>query len=643
MKKLKLFCTLAVCLAITGMFCGSFINPIKTNAVVSVVKNPVISKTSTKISAPATIVKEIKNSNDLEESNISGVQIAIMDVNNQAQIVFSDDTSLSIIEAMNYISEKALPAFRFNTLEEGDALIAYLNQLTYANKITDLFFVCNDSSILKSEVIKYSMARGVLDYSGKDFSTPFTVSSETMKSFSSIAIVDADKIDVEKMEYFKDAYMSIWVKTEVTDAFNIMKIISNGVNGIISANQQTIIDCMNKINDISTIVRKVTVVGHRGASLDDISDPTTSTKIPENSMAAFKYAYENSADLIELDVMFSSDKELIIMHDNTINRTLDVVTAGDLYVSNLTKEQIQSYEYRGCNAEYKTERVPTLQDVLNEFKDKDLRILIEIKSDAAGLSKAVSDAVKNKNMQNQVSCISFYKSQLEIMKTEMPEIACGILTYTPLETTDNIINIPNNISTINSLLSGGKFAYAPNTGLYNANLFAQEIIRGVSFNGWTYVNAKTRNDHLGYGVSALTVDVPQWFNKKLAKINVSNEKMSVNIGEEAIIDIILKSYDGSDIAIDSTRLNPVIISGDAVEIQDGKIIASKTGVAVVVPRYQQSGYTVMGAPVEITVNNLDTKSSGCGSIANFTNIMLCIVFAGLVIVSTHKNRLNNKI
>ena len=45
---------------------------------------------------------------------------------------------------------------------------------------------------------------------------------------------------------------------------------------------------------------------------------------PENTMAAFKSAYDISADMIELDLRMTKDGEIVLIHDNDLARTADV-------------------------------------------------------------------------------------------------------------------------------------------------------------------------------------------------------------------------------------------------------------------------------------------------------------------------------
>ncbi|MCH8294735.1 glycerophosphodiester phosphodiesterase, partial [Candidatus Poribacteria bacterium] len=54
-------------------------------------------------------------------------------------------------------------------------------------------------------------------------------------------------------------------------------------------------------------------VAHRGAS----------GNYPENTLLAFRKALEIGVDEIELDLYFTKDEQLVIMHDSTVNRTTD--------------------------------------------------------------------------------------------------------------------------------------------------------------------------------------------------------------------------------------------------------------------------------------------------------------------------------
>ena len=91
---------------------------------------------------------------------------------------------------------------------------------------------------------------------------------------------------------------------------------------------------------------------HRGASATH----------PENTLAAFREAIRLGAQMIEFDVYVTVDKELVIMHDPTVNRTTD----GKGKISEMTLAEIKQLDAGVRKApEFKGERVPTLKETLD--------------------------------------------------------------------------------------------------------------------------------------------------------------------------------------------------------------------------------------------------------------------------------------
>lgn len=118
---------------------------------------------------------------------------------------------------------------------------------------------------------------------------------------------------------------------------------------------------------ITTITNQnMKIVAHRGAS----------TLAPENTMAAFQKALDFGAAYIELDVQQSKDDRLVVMHDVALERTAqETGNIGDYTLKQLKKMDVGSF----YDASFKGEKIPTLDEVLNQFYGK-IGIIIEIKS-----------------------------------------------------------------------------------------------------------------------------------------------------------------------------------------------------------------------------------------------------------------------
>ncbi|HRI87232.1 MAG TPA: glycerophosphodiester phosphodiesterase family protein [Candidatus Hydrogenedentes bacterium] len=125
----------------------------------------------------------------------------------------------------------------------------------------------------------------------------------------------------------------------------------------------------------------IDVIGHRGAS----------AYAPENTMASFIKAKEMGADWFELDVRLSKDGEVVVMHDETVDRT----TNGSGYVRDMTLHELKQLDAGSWKGEEFTgERVPTLAQCLDYAKFK-IGVYVEIKScddDTALLAQAVQRA-----------------------------------------------------------------------------------------------------------------------------------------------------------------------------------------------------------------------------------------------------------
>ena len=122
----------------------------------------------------------------------------------------------------------------------------------------------------------------------------------------------------------------------------------------------------NRINIKILYPTIASVTAHRGDSAN----------APENTMAAFRLAVENQADIIELDVRQTGDGEFVVMHDESLVRTTGVnKNVGEVsyhYISALDAGIFFSEEFID-------ERIPTLREVLEFAKENDVYLNIELK------------------------------------------------------------------------------------------------------------------------------------------------------------------------------------------------------------------------------------------------------------------------
>ncbi len=161
------------------------------------------------------------------------------------------------------------------------------------------------------------------------------------------------------------------------------------------------------------------LVAHRGLSGSH----------PENTLAAFEAAF-NKAYMIELDVHLTKDKVLVVMHDDTLDRT----TNGKGKISDFTLEEIKKLDAGSWfGEEFANEKVPTLEEVLGVIKGK-IKLNIEIKEaeDKSLNSKTVEECVslvKKFNMVEDVIVSSFDHDILSSLKEFAPEFRIYLLFF----------------------------------------------------------------------------------------------------------------------------------------------------------------------------------------------------------------------
>lgn len=147
-----------------------------------------------------------------------------------------------------------------------------------------------------------------------------------------------------------------------------------------------------------------------------------SSKYPENTMAAFKAAAKLDITGVELDVHLTKDREVVVIHDEKINRTSN----GKGYVKDMTLKELRKFDFGSWfHPKFLGEKIPTLAEVLDLFKGTRHLINIELKSDKfvyAGLEELVLKEVENAGLKDRVIFSSFDHEAVKRMAGLAPEI-----------------------------------------------------------------------------------------------------------------------------------------------------------------------------------------------------------------------------
>ena len=146
------------------------------------------------------------------------------------------------------------------------------------------------------------------------------------------------------------------------------------------------------------------------------------TEAPENTIPAFKMSKRKGFNFVETDVQFTSDAVAVLIHDTTINRTArnsdgSSVGSSDIYVSNLTYEQLLQYDFGIWKGEqWAGTKIPRFDDFITLCKNINLCPYIELKAGTEAQIQGLIDTVKNNSIFESVTWISFNSTRLTYVK-----------------------------------------------------------------------------------------------------------------------------------------------------------------------------------------------------------------------------------
>jgi glycerophosphoryl diester phosphodiesterase len=225
------------------------------------------------------------------------------------------------------------------------------------------------------------------------------------------------------------------------------------------------------------------VIAHRGG-------PCGKTRL-ENSLPAFARALAAGADAVECDVHLSADNEVVVIHDETLDRT----TAGHGCVNAYTAAELARLG------------VPTLRALCRLVRGK-VRLLIEIK----GASPyRVLDVIQFEKVEREVIVISFQAEYLRFIARLRPDIELGFLLY---QFNNNVPNLARYIQVARAL---NATTLAPHLRLCTRRLVAAIHAAGLRVFAWTANSLQQQRRLISVGVDGIVTDYPKRLKGLLRK------------------------------------------------------------------------------------------------------------------------------
>lgn len=148
-----------------------------------------------------------------------------------------------------------------------------------------------------------------------------------------------------------------------------------------------------------------------------------SGKYPENTKLAFQKAIEAGADGIQLDIHFTRDRQIVIIHDESLSR----ITNGVGFVRHHSLNDLKNYEIKG-NYEGERQGIITLEEYLQWAEHLPVLSSISLKNGRfyyPGLEEESIALIRKYNVQDKVLLTSPRKSSLEHIRNIWPQAVIG--------------------------------------------------------------------------------------------------------------------------------------------------------------------------------------------------------------------------
>jgi glycerophosphoryl diester phosphodiesterase len=236
-------------------------------------------------------------------------------------------------------------------------------------------------------------------------------------------------------------------------------------------------------------------LGHRGTGVTGEGNP-----FPENSIPSFEAAMDEGANGVELDAEITMDGQVIVMHDDTVDRTTDCTGC----VSAMTFEEIRACRLLDRDGNPTTLHPPTLQEVYDALGE-DALINIELKvfeedcatptTGASALVAAVLAEVVRIGGQKQTLFSSFDETAVEAVKTLQPGLYAGLLSSNP------------DTAFVQRAIALGLDAIHPLFSI-SADDVQVALDAGLQVNVWGVNNADFMQQQLDKGSTAIITDEP---------------------------------------------------------------------------------------------------------------------------------------
>ncbi|WP_191991801.1 glycerophosphodiester phosphodiesterase family protein [Bacillus aerolatus] len=511
----------------------------------------------------------------------TGVSSMLLKTNSDLQV---NGTPLK--DMLEKMKGKMIPVIQLEEEKTAAPLISLLKE----QAIQDVHILSSSPALVDLVKKEVPTARGAVLYNRQSLNkhdiNQFIQSLH--KHGAKTAVIPKKLLSADLVHTFHSRTVSVWGIGGSNEA-DAHELIHTGVDGIIADEAAPVLTAFSRYPE-NTLVQRPIVAAHRGIP----------SLAPENTMAGYQKAYELGADLIETDLHMTKDGQLVVMHDETVNRT----TNGTGKVSELTYEQIRQLDAGvKFSPEFAGEKVPSFREFLQGFKGKGAILLVELK--AAGIEEKVIEEIEQEGMTDEVLIQSFNLDTVKSSRELKPEIGAGYLYSAGVPATaearlKDARQMVNYASTMNVTLNSSY-------GSLSKEFITYMKQRGMTSLHWTFRNEQALEEQLMNGMIGPITDYTQWLSAAPVRLETPIKKQNLKVGKTAVIQAkaFVHYREEKKENIETTLFSSD--NGKITAIEGNTIKALAPGKTFV---FAQHTFTMLGKewrlvsePIEVTVSN----------------------------------------
>lgn len=349
-----------------------------------------------------TVVFDVKDKAALDSLKADGERPsnAILRFNKDYDIVAADGTILDSFTNIytNVLQGKIIPVLYIADEEAASAALKYFEE--EAN-ILDLAVMSPSPALVKKIKESNEKIRGIVSYAaGTEL---YEIVKTTNMSYANVAVLPQSMATIENVRYIQARFKTVWVTADDAAGLGLYDCINSGAYGIVVSDFAAAYDVLETYAE-NGLSRMPFNVAHRGLP----------KAYNENSLSGVKAAIAAGATHVELDGYLTTDNQIVLMHDGTIDRT----TNGTGSIESMSLSQLRQYKLN----QFTEEEIPTLDDVIAVLKESDVILVFEIKSSKSAIVDILKEKLEEYDFWEQTVVISFNTSILGKMKTALPEV-----------------------------------------------------------------------------------------------------------------------------------------------------------------------------------------------------------------------------